>query len=172
MASRGRALPVFQNVQFRDCIHREVAGPTAEAVVAAVRGGHCAPGAAPVEAGSLFHGVAQALGEAAFRALWSEFQKPTGKANPLDFADFLAAREPGRALPQLADLARFDLAYALAAQPGAAPSVAPCCLSGETMRRHPRMKLRFQPNWRHVALNWPVHRLLGETLTPDLLAAF
>jgi hypothetical protein len=31
-----RASPVFQNIQFRDCMHRKVAGPTVAAVVAAV----------------------------------------------------------------------------------------------------------------------------------------
>src|SRR5689334_20448763 len=123
-SSSGRALPVFQNIQFRDCVHRSIAGPTTDAVVAAVLGDHCVPGAAPVEAGSLFYGVSQVLGETEFRKLWSEFQKPTSgrKTSPMDFADFIAAHEQGRKLPALADLARFDLGYALAAQPGAMPS--------------------------------------------------
>jgi len=172
MASRPRALPVFQNIQFRDCTHRNVVGPTTDAVMAAVLGDHCAPGAAPMEAGSLFYGVAQVVGEAEFRKLWSEFQKPGRKANPLDFADFLNAHEQGRALPALADLARFDLAYTLAAQPGPTPSVAACCLPEATIRTHRDLMLRFQPNWRYVALAWPVHRLLAETLTPELLRTF
>jgi len=174
MASRTRVLPVFQNIQFRDCTHRNVVGPTTDAVLAAVLGDHCAPAAAPMEASSLFYGVAQVLGEVEFRKAWSEFQKPgTGrKANPLDFADFLMTQERGRALPALADLARFDLAYALAAQPGPVPSVAACCLPEATIRAHPNMILRFQPNWRYVALAWPVHRLLADTLTADLLRTF
>src|SRR5581483_8607621 len=172
MASRPRALPVFQNIQFRDCTHRNVVGPTTDAVMAAVLGDRCAPGAAPMEAGSLFYGVAQALGEAEFRKLWSEFQKPGRKANPLDFAEFIDAHAQGRALRALPDLARFDLAYALAAQPGPMPSIAACCLPEATIRAHRDMLMRFQPNWRYVALAWPVHRLLAETLTPELLRTF
>ena len=164
---------MFQNIQFRDCTHRNVVGPTTDAVMAAVLGEHCAPGAAPMEAASLFYGTAQVLGEAEFRKAWSEFQNASGrKANPLDFAEFLAAHEHGRVLPPLADVARFDLAYTLAAQPGAMPSVAACCLPEATIRGHGDMLLRFQPNWRYVALGWPVHRLLAETLSADLLRTF
>ncbi|MES1152420.1 MAG: hypothetical protein ABUL54_11025 [Dongia sp.] len=165
---------MFQNIQFRDCTHRTVVGPTTDAVMAAVLGDHCAPGTPPMEAASLFYGTAQVLGEAEFRKLWSEFQNPaTGRmANPLDFAGFLGAHEHGRMLPALPDVARFDLAYTLAAQPGPAPSIAACCLPEATIRGHRDMMLRFQPNWRYVALGWPVHRLLADTLTADLLRTF
>jgi hypothetical protein len=174
MALRGRATPVFQNIQFKDCTRRDVAGPTTEAVVAAVLGEYCKPGAPPMRARSLFDGAARVLGEDGFRQVWAEFLKQAvgRKANPLDFADFLARHEHGRALPPLADLARFDLAYALAAQPGPAPSVAACCLTEATIRLHRGLMLRFQPNWRYVELTWPVHRLPPETLTADLLKTF
>ncbi len=152
-------------------MHRQVAGPTAAAVVAAVRGDVCAPGAAPMEAGSLFFGTAQVLGEAEFRALWAAFQGAQPRGYPLDFADFMAAHPSGRALPPLADLARFDLAYTLAAQPGPMPSVAACCLPEPLISSHPEMLLRFQPGWRYLTLNWPVHRLLAETPTAALLQA-
>jgi hypothetical protein len=165
---------VFQNIQFRDCVHRNIAGPTTDAVMAAVLGDHCVPGAAPVEAGNLFYGVAQVLGETEFRKLWSEFHKPSSgrKTNPIDFADFIAAHEHGRMLAPLADLARFDLGYALAVQPGPTPSVAACCLPEATIRLHPDLILRFQPNWRYVALAWPVHRLLADTVTAEVLRTF
>ena len=165
---------MFQNIQFRDCVHRNIVGPTTDAVMAAVLGDQCAPGAAPMEAGNLFYGVAQVLEETEFRKVWSEFQKPaTGrKANPLDFADFLSTHEHGRTLPALPDLARFDLAYTLAAQPGPVPSIATCCLPEATMRAHRNLMLRFQPSWRYVELVWPVHRLLTDALTSDVLRSF
>lgn len=150
-------------------MHRQVAGPTAAAVAAAVRGDHCAPAAAPIDAGSLFYGVAQVLGMDGFRALWSAFQQSPRRGNPLEFADFIATRPQGQAVPALADLARFDLAYGLAAQPGPMPSVAACCLPELLLRSHPQMLLRFQPGWRYLALNWPVHRLLAQVPTTALL---
>jgi hypothetical protein len=165
---------VFQNIQFRDCVHRDIVGPTTDAVMAAVLGEHCAPGTAPMEAGSLFYGVTQVLGETEFGKVWAEFQKSNigRKANPLSFADFLTAHEHGRALPALPDLARLDLAYALAAQPGPMPSVAASCLPEATVRAHPGMMLRFQPNWRYVGLAWPLHRLPADALTPDVIRTF
>ena len=173
-ASCSRARPVFLNILFRDCCHRSIAGPTTDAVLAAVLGEHCVPAAAPVEAGSLNYGVAQVMGENEFRKLWSEFQKPTSgcKTSPMDFADFIAGHEIGRMLPALGDLARFDLGYALAAQPGPTPSVAACCLPEAVIRMHPDLMLRFQPNWRYVALVWPVHRLLADAITAEVLRTF
>lgn len=165
---------MIQNIQFRDSIHRDVVGPTADALMAAVLGEHCAPGAAPMAARSMFYGVAEVLGEAGFREIWSAFQKPTAgrRAGPLEFPGFIEAQAEGRVLPALADLARFDLAYTLAAQPCPAPSIAPSVLTQQTLDAHPAMLLRFQPNWRYVALGWPVHRLLAETLTADVLRGF
>jgi hypothetical protein len=165
---------VFQNSQARDGVHRDIVGPTTDDVLAAVLGDRCVPGAAPAEAGSVFHGVARVLGEAELDKLWSEFRKAAGgrKVSPMEFADFIGAHEHARMLPALADLARFDLAYALAAQPGAMPGVAACGLPEATMRMHPGLMLRFQPNWRYVALAWPVHRLPAVTLTADVLRAF
>jgi hypothetical protein len=173
MAFRSRDIPVSHNIQFRDCIHRNIAGPTTDAVMAAVLGEYCAPGTPPIEASSLFYGVAQVLGDAAFHDLWGGFLKrdPGHKPNPMDLPDFVASHELTRELPPLADLARFDLAYALAAQPGPVPSVAPCCLPKALIRAHPEMQLRFQPNWRYLELDWPVHRLFAETPTRDSLTA-
>jgi len=135
--------------------------------MAAVLGEYCAPGAPPIEAGSLFYGVAQVLGAAGFHDLWDGFLKRDAarKANPMEFPDFVASHALVGELPPLADLARFDLAYALAAQPGPMPSIAPCCLPKSLIRAHPEMQLRFQPNWRYLELDWPVHRLFADTPT-------
>ena len=162
--------PVFQNIRFRDCIHRGVAGATPEAILAAATGDVCAPIAPPVDAGSVYVGVSQVLGPE-LPGLWSEFQLQGGgrKPNPIDFASFLAAHPRGRALPALPDLAAFDLAYFLAAQPSPTPSIGTCCLTEETIRLHPELILRFQPGWRTLRLDWPVHRLLAETVTVEVL---
>jgi hypothetical protein len=165
---------VCQSIRFRDCVHRDIAGPTAEAVIAAVRGDYCAQAAAPVDSSILFHGVTQLLGESELRAIWSAFLKEESghKANPLEFPDYLARHEHGRALPALADLARFDLAHYLAAQPSQMPSIASCCLPKMVLRRHPGTILRFQSGWRYLVLAWPVHRLLAEPLSAALLRRF
>jgi hypothetical protein len=162
---------VIQRIHFRECVHRDVVGPTEAAVVAAVLGDYCMPAAAPIEATALFYGVAQVLGGTRFKAIWSAFQKSAPKMNPLDFAAFLAAQEEGRAIPALADLARFDLAFGLAAQPGPAPSIGACCLPDATLIGHPEMRLRFQPGWRYLQLDWPVHELMPEAATPEALLA-
>jgi hypothetical protein len=74
-------------------------------------------------------------------------------------------------LPALADLARFDLAFGLAAQPGPTPSVGGCCLPEALLREHPDMLLRFQPGWRYLTLGWPVHRLAAAAPTAGMLRA-
>lgn len=162
---------MFQNIQFRECVHRDVVGPTQAAIVAAVLGDHCIPAAAPIEATALFYGVTQILGGIRFKEIWAAFQKSTPKTNPLDFADYLATQDEGRAIPALPDLARFDLAFGLAAQPGPMPSIAACCLPAEMVRTHPELMLRFQPGWRYLRLEWPVHELLPEAATPEALLA-
>lgn len=167
--------PVFQNSRFRDCIHRDVAAPTTEALVAAVTAEFCAPAcpsaSPPVDAGAVFIGVAQVLGETLFRDVWSEFQNRAAgrKPHPMDFAAFLAEHRLGRTLPPLADLAAFDFAAFLAAQPSPMLSIAACCLPEAVIRNHPELILRFQPGWRYLDLNWPVHRLLSQRLTGDRL---
>jgi hypothetical protein len=162
---------VFQNIQFRDCLHRGVIGPTPEAAVAAILSEACMPAGSPVEADAVFLGVAQVLGGTAFRAVWSQFQKRSGPATPDPrlFAEFLSEQEPGRTLPQLVDLARFDLAHFLAAQPSATPSIGACCLPEALIRAHPELVLRYHPGWRYLQLNWPVHRLLPEILSASRL---
>jgi hypothetical protein len=163
---------VLQNIQFRDCVHRGVVGASPEAVRAAVLGEHCAPPTSPVEAGKVFLGVARVLGEAAFRETWAAFQKQRGSGlpDPRLFADFLEPYSREIALPQLVDLARFDFAYFLAAQPSPMPSIGACCLPEAMIRSHPELMLRFQPGWRYLHLSWPVHLLLPEILSAQRLA--
>lgn len=162
---------MFKNIQFRDCVHRGVTGPTEQSVLAAVRGDHCTPAAAPLEAANLFYGVAQVLGEGRFREIWDAFQKSAPKVNPLNFADFLGGQPQARKIPALVDLARFDLAFGLAAQPGPMPSVGACCLPEVVLREHSDLMLRFQPGWRYLQLNWPVHQLLPGPASEDILWA-
>lgn len=163
---------MFQNIQFRDCIHRGTVGSTPEAARAAVLGEYCLPPTSPVESGKVFLRVARVLGEAAFRETWLAFQKQrnSGMPDPRLFPDFITAYATQIALPQLVDLARFDFAYFLAAQPSATPSLGTCCLPEALIRKHPELMLRFQPGWRYLRLAWPVHRLLPEILSAQRLA--
>lgn len=170
------SVPVFQNIRFRDCVHRNIAGTTPEAIISAVIAAPsevCAPLVPPTDAGSVFIGVTQALGDRCFRDLWTRFQSRSAgrKANPMDLPAFIEGDPVSRDLPPLADLAAFDFAYFLAAQPSPTPSIGACCLTETLARQHPELMLRFQPGWRVLTLDWPVHRLLAETVTAEKLRA-
>jgi hypothetical protein len=168
--------PVFQNTRFRNCTRRAVAGATPGAIIAAVTGEigeACAPIAPPAEPATVFVGVTEALGGARFVETWNRFAATAAgrKPNPMAFAGFLAAEPCAAALPQLSDLATFDLAFYLAAQPAPAPSIGACCLTADLARNYPELILRFQPGWRYIALSWPVHKLVAGGATPDALRA-
>lgn len=164
---------------FRPCIHREVISADAEAAIAAIKGEVCATEPMmtsvaerlPVTPADIFPVTARLLGARAFRQVWSDFSRVGADwlAAGRGFADFLRQHRSGAGLPALADLALLELTSHQVQHAGDLPSFAACCLPPELLRQHPDMRLRLQPGWHYLTLDYAVHDLMSEHLDRAVL---
>ncbi|WP_162917449.1 hypothetical protein [Dongia deserti] len=150
-------------IDFRDCVHHGIAGPTPDHILASIRAEYCLPPSAPVRQAPHaqpreiairaedFSGLERALGSAAFRQLLSDFRR--GARHLRDLPDFLAQHRYGRATAALVDLARLELALSVSERAPAARSIGPCCLPPALLRSHPDLTLVFHPAWQWLAVN-------------------
>jgi hypothetical protein len=169
-------------IDFRDCVHHGIAGPTPDHILASIRAEYCLPPAAPARQTARgrevairaedFAALERALGASAFRQLLSDFRRDARDLSGLP--GFLARHRYGRATPALVDLARLELALAQAERAPAARSIGPCCLPPALLRSHPELTLAFHPAWRWLDLATPADQwrsaLLGHdaAVTPPL----
>lgn len=151
-------------------MHRDVISTDADAAIAAIKGEVCATAPAivkpgeriPVTPADIFPVTARLLGANAFRQLWSDFSRVGADwlAAGRGFADFLRQHRYGDDLPALADLALLELTCHQAQQAVDLPSFSACCLPRELLRQHPDMRLRLQPGWHYVTLDYAVQELM------------
>ena len=73
-----------------------------------------------------------------------------------DFPDFLADFEPCKALPYLADVARFECALNIAGTVGEAAALSPQALAAVPADKAAYLALRLQPSLRYFASPWPI----------------
>src|SRR6201997_2862916 len=73
-----------------------------------------------------------------------------------DFADFLAAFAPCKALPYLADVARFEWAPILAGTVREAAPLPPQALAAVPADKAAYVALRLQPSVRYLGSPWPI----------------
>jgi hypothetical protein len=73
-----------------------------------------------------------------------------------DFADFLADFEPCKALPYLADVARFEWALNIAASVREAAPLPPQVLAEVPTNEAAYVALRLQPSLSYVTSSWPI----------------
>jgi putative DNA-binding protein len=73
-----------------------------------------------------------------------------------DFADFLADFEPCKALPYLADVARFEWALNIAASVREAAALHPQVLTEVPTNKAAYVALRLQPSLSYVTSPWPI----------------
>ena len=73
-----------------------------------------------------------------------------------DFADFLAAFEPCKALPYLADVARFEWALHSAATMREVAPLPPHALAAVPAKRAAYTTLRLQPSLSYISSPWPI----------------
>jgi hypothetical protein len=149
-------------IDFRDCVHHGIAGPTPDHILASIRAEYCLPPTAPARHLPIarpraiaiqvedFAALERALGSAAFRQLLSDFRR--GANNLRELPDFLAQHRYGRATAPLVDLARLELALALSERAPAIRSIGACCLPPSLLRSHPDLTLVFHPAWHWLAL--------------------
>jgi hypothetical protein len=174
-------------IDFRDCVHQGIAGPTPEHILASIRAEYCLPpvtgfsaaqrsAAAPaaIQSGDL-PALERALGAAALRQLLSDFSRwADGKPGFDDLPEFLAQHRYGRATAALVDLARLERALAVSERAPEVSSIGACCLPPSLLRAHPDMTLAFHPAWQWLDLATPADQwraaLLGHdaTVTPPL----
>lgn len=158
-------------IDFRDCVHHGVAGPTPDHILASIHAEYCMPRASlpPIGSGRTpaashiqledFAALAQALGLDAFRQLIGDVLRHRDPGSTLaGLPDFLSRHRYGRATPALIDLARLERAIAESARAPAIRSVGLCCLPPELARAHPDLTLALHPAWRWLDLAAPVDR--------------
>lgn len=165
-------------IDFRDCVHHGIAGPTPEHILASIRAEYCLPPAAPaaqvVRIGTRtiavqaedFAALERALGTSAFRQLLSDFQRSPMRGLA-DLPDFLAQHRYGRATAALVDLARLELALVLSERAPEVPSVGACCLPPSLLGAHPDLTLAFHPAWQWLDLDTPGDHWRGALLGHD-----
>jgi hypothetical protein len=152
-------------IDFRDCVHQGIAGPTPEHILASIRAEYClspvtsftvAPSRRTTEVtiqAEDFTALERALGVAAFGQLLSDFRRdPDSKTGLRELPRFLAHHRYGRATAALVDLARLELALALSERAPEARSIAACCLPPALLRTHPDLTLAFHPAWQWLDL--------------------
>ncbi len=158
-------------IDFRNCVHQGVAGPTPDHILATIRAEYCLPRAAlpaprrggpprtaPVQLED-FPALARALGAEAFRQLTSDVLRDRDPGATLArLPEFLRRHRYGRATPALADLAQLDLAVARSTLAPADQSIGACCLPPDLLRAHPDLTFAFHPAWRWLELSHPVDR--------------
>jgi hypothetical protein len=175
--SAARVSAVPSKIDFRDCVHHGIAGPTPEHILASIRAEYCLPPGAPVRPGQShrpretaiqaedFSGLARALGGAAFRQLLSDLRRGAGDLRGLP--DFLAQHRYGRATAALVDLARLELAISLSERVPGGRSIGACCLPPALLRGHPDLTLAFHAAWHWLELGTPADRWRGALLGRD-----
>jgi len=151
-----------------------VVSADAQAAIAAIKGEVCVTepktaqptGRLPVTPADIFPATARLLGANAFRQVWSDFSRVGADwlAAGRGFADFLRQHRYGGDLPVLADLALLELTCHQAQYATDLPSFGACCLPAELLRQHPDMRLRLQPGWHYVTLDYAVHGLMAGRL--------
>ena len=171
-------------IDFRDCVHQGVAGPTPDHILASIHAEYCMPRASlpalrdgkPAVALGMqledFAALAQALGQEAFRQLVGDVLRQRDPGSTLaQLPDFLTRHRYGRATPALIDLARLERAVAECERAPDIQSVGLCCLPPELVRTHPDLTLSLHPAWRWLDLAAPVDRwrdaLLGGAAIDD-----
>jgi hypothetical protein len=150
-------------IDFRECVHHGVAGPTPEHILASIRAEYCLPpstASAPRIPGKDvaiqaedFAALERALGGAAFRQLLSDLRRNARTLR--DLPEFLAKHRYGRATVALVDLARLELALALSERAPHVDSIGACCLPPPLLRSHPDLTLAFHPAWQWLDLGTP-----------------
>ncbi|MGH6891785.1 MAG: hypothetical protein ACREEP_05965 [Dongiaceae bacterium] len=172
-------------IDFRDCVHHGIAGPTPERILASIRAEYCLPpislltgaprGRTPQAAiqAEDFAALERALGVAAFRQLLSDFRRrPDAKEGFGELPEFLARHRYGRATAALSDLAKLERALVLAERAPDLRSIGACCLPPAILHAHPDLTLSFHPAWQWLDLSTPAdhwrNALLGrdETQSP------
>ncbi len=170
-------------IDFRDCVHQGIAGPTPEHILASIRAEYClppvsrrahAPDARAAQAAIRaedFAALERALGVAAFRQLLGDFRRRTDGRDGLGaLPEFLARHRYGRATAALVDLARLERALAQSERAPDTPSIGACCLPPAILRAHPDLTLSFHPAWQWLDLGTPAdhwrNALLGRDGTP------
>jgi hypothetical protein len=76
-----------------------------------------------------------------------------------DFADFLAAFEPCKALPYLADVARFEWALNVAARVQEIVPLPPQALAAVPAKEAAYIALRLQPSLSYITSPWPIDEI-------------
>ncbi|HNB28216.1 MAG TPA: hypothetical protein PLR41_14710 [Alphaproteobacteria bacterium] len=158
-------------IDFRDCVHQGIAGPTPDHILASIRAEYCMPrdglpalrGGKPLAAPAIqledFAALAQALGQEAFRQLIGDVLRHRDPGATLaQLPDFLTRHRYGHATPALIDLARLERAIAECERAPVVQSVGLCCLPPELVRAHPDLTLALHPAWRWLDLAAPVDR--------------
>jgi len=167
-------------IDFRDCVHHGIAGPTPEHILASIRAEYCLPPAAPfaaVQGGRAtpapiqaedFAAVERALGTPAFRQLLGDFRRsPDYKGSLGELPEFLAQHRYGRATAALVDLARLELALAQSERAPDIDSIGACCLPPPLLRTHPDLTLAFHPAWQWLDLDTPADHWRSSLLGHD-----
>ncbi len=158
-------------IDFRDCVHQGVAGPTPDHILASIHAEYCMPrvglptprGGRPSAGPAIqledFAALARALGQEAFRQLIGDVLRHRDPGSTLaQLPDFLTSHRYGRATPALIDLARLECAIAESERAPDVQSVGLCCLPPELIRTHPDLTLSLHPAWRWLDLAAPVDR--------------
>ena len=168
-------------IDFRDCVHHGIAGPTADHVLASIRAEYCLPPRprpapavhrpdtpAAIQAED-FPGLTRALGAAAFRQLLGDFQRrrPDGVGGFEQLPEFLAQHRYGRATAALVDLACLERALARSERAPATRSIGACCLPPTVLRDHPDLTLAFHPAWQWLELGTPADHWRNALLGHD-----
>ncbi len=164
-------------IDFRNCVHQGVAGPTPDHILASIHAEYCMPratlpalrGGKPAVAATIqledFTALAQALGQEAFRQLIGDVLRHRDPGSTLaQLPDFLAGHRYGRATPALIDLARLECAIAECERAPDVQSVGLCCLPPELVRTHLDLTLSLHPAWRWLDLAAPVDRWRADLL--------
>ena len=161
-------------IDFRDCVHQGVAGPTPDHILASIHAEYCMPRASlpalrdgkPAVALGMqledFAALARALGHEAFRQLVGDVLRQRDPGSTLaQLPDFLTRHRYGRATPALIDLARLERAVAECERAPDIQSVGLCCLPPELVRTHPDLTLSLHPAWRWLHRKRQVALLCG-----------
>lgn len=171
-------------IDFRDCVHHGIAGPTPAHILASIRAEYCLPPGSPAQASQGapqgarakavllqpedFPALARALGADAFRQLLGDFHRRPDQAGGglRDLPEFLAQHRYGRATPALLDLARLERTLAASERAPETRSIGACCLPPALLRGHPGLTLAFHPAWHWLQLESPAdawrEALLGD----------
>lgn len=179
----GTAVPT--RIDFRDCVHHGIAGPTTDHVLASIRAEYCLPPQPPALAPARgtampkaiqaedFPALERALDAAAFRQLLSDFRRRPddsadgGGGDLRDLPAFLAQHRYGRATAALTELARLELALAVSERAPEQSSIGACCLPPAVLRSHPDLTLAFHPAWHWLDLSTPADHWRNALLRRD-----